>query len=63
MYEAAEKRRQVKEDEEAEEAKLHAAAKTKKTKDGGINVLYKVETKEIPKLPASKLLKGKIFNE
>eukprot|EP00957_Ditylum_brightwellii_P006736 511617-Ditylum_brightwellii.AAC.2 len=53
MYEAAEKRRQVKE-EEAEEDKPPAAAKTRITKDNGINVSYKVETKEIPKLPANK---------
>ena len=63
MYEAAEKRRQVKEEEEAEEAKPPAAAKITKNKDDGINVSYKVETKEIPKLPANKSLKGKIFDE
>eukprot|EP00957_Ditylum_brightwellii_P194685 14830260-Ditylum_brightwellii.AAC.1 len=63
MYKAAEKRRQVKEVEEAEEAKPPVAAKTTKTKDYGINVSYKVEIKEIPKLPANKSLKGKIFNK
>ena len=59
MYKAAEKGRQVKEEEEA---KPPAAAKTTKTKDDGINVSYKVETKEIPKLPANKSPKGKIFD-
>eukprot|EP00957_Ditylum_brightwellii_P003288 249666-Ditylum_brightwellii.AAC.1 len=64
MYEAAEKRRQVKEEEEeAEEDKPPATAKTTKSKDDGINVSYKVETKEIPKLPANKLLKEKIFDK
>eukprot|EP00957_Ditylum_brightwellii_P152850 11634252-Ditylum_brightwellii.AAC.1 len=63
MYKAAEKRRQVKEEEETEKAKPPAATKTMKTKDDGINVSYKVETKEIPKLPASKSLKGEIFDE
>ena len=29
----------------------------------GLNVSYKVESKEIPRLPAGKLLKGKIFND
>eukprot|EP00957_Ditylum_brightwellii_P072176 5486221-Ditylum_brightwellii.AAC.1 len=53
MYKAAEKRRQVKEEEEVEEAKPPAAAKTTKAKDDMINVSYKVETKEIPKLPAN----------
>eukprot|EP00957_Ditylum_brightwellii_P142677 10871220-Ditylum_brightwellii.AAC.1 len=62
IYKAAEKRRHVKE-EEAEEAKPPEAAKTTKTKDDGINVSYKVETKEIPKSPANKSLKGKIFDE
>eukprot|EP00957_Ditylum_brightwellii_P205702 15345032-Ditylum_brightwellii.AAC.2 len=28
-----------------------------------LNILYKVETKEIPKLPANKYLKGKIFDK
>eukprot|EP00957_Ditylum_brightwellii_P162065 12338492-Ditylum_brightwellii.AAC.1 len=63
MYKAAEKRRQVKEEEEAEEAKPHAAAKTTITKIDGITVSYKVETKKIPKLPANKSLKGSIFDE
>eukprot|EP00957_Ditylum_brightwellii_P090434 6887387-Ditylum_brightwellii.AAC.1 len=63
MYEAAEKRRQVKEEAEgAEEAKPLVAAKTTKTKDDGINISYRVETKEIPKLPANKSLNRKIFN-
>eukprot|EP00957_Ditylum_brightwellii_P191756 14597998-Ditylum_brightwellii.AAC.1 len=53
LNETAEKRRQVKEEEEAEGAKPPAAAKTTKTKDDGNNVSYKVETKEIPKLPAN----------
>eukprot|EP00957_Ditylum_brightwellii_P049964 3787498-Ditylum_brightwellii.AAC.1 len=48
MYEVAEKSRQVKEEEEAEEAKPPAAAITSKTKDGEINDLYKVETKKFP---------------
>eukprot|EP00957_Ditylum_brightwellii_P072866 5537901-Ditylum_brightwellii.AAC.1 len=61
MYEAAEKRRQVKEEEEeAEEAKPSAAAKTIKTKDDGIDVSYKVETTEIPKLPANKMCQAKV---
>eukprot|EP00957_Ditylum_brightwellii_P079993 6083259-Ditylum_brightwellii.AAC.1 len=47
MYKAAEKIRQVKEEEEAEGAKPPAAANTTKTKDDGINVSYKMETKEI----------------
>eukprot|EP00957_Ditylum_brightwellii_P030019 2271887-Ditylum_brightwellii.AAC.1 len=59
MYKAAENRRQVKEEEEAEEGKPPAAAKTMKAKDDGINVSYKVETKEISKLSANKSLKGK----
>ena len=29
----------------------------------GLNVSYKVESKEIPRLPAGKLLKGKIFDD
>eukprot|EP00957_Ditylum_brightwellii_P064333 4882370-Ditylum_brightwellii.AAC.1 len=63
MYKAAEKRRKIKEEEAAEETKSSAAAKTMKTKDDGINVTYKVETKEILKLPAKQSLKGKIFDE
>eukprot|EP00957_Ditylum_brightwellii_P063285 4803093-Ditylum_brightwellii.AAC.1 len=51
----AEKIRQTK--KEAEEAKTPAADKTTKTKDDGINVSYKKETKEIPNLPANKSLK------
>eukprot|EP00957_Ditylum_brightwellii_P096220 7329546-Ditylum_brightwellii.AAC.1 len=59
MYEAAEKRRQAKEEEEAEEAKPLAAPKTTKTKDDGINVSYKVEAEEISNLSANKSLKEK----
>eukprot|EP00957_Ditylum_brightwellii_P144196 10987370-Ditylum_brightwellii.AAC.1 len=54
---------QVKEEEEAEEAKPPTPAKSMKTKGDEINVSYKVETKENPKLPANKLPKGKIFDE
>eukprot|EP00957_Ditylum_brightwellii_P045059 3418056-Ditylum_brightwellii.AAC.1 len=32
-------------------------------KEDGINVSYKVETKEILKLPANKSLRGKVFND
>eukprot|EP00957_Ditylum_brightwellii_P005228 399311-Ditylum_brightwellii.AAC.1 len=31
-------------------------------REEGINVSYKVETKEIPKLPANNLLRGKVFD-
>ena len=31
-------------------------------KAGGLNISYKVETKDIPKLPAEKSLQGKIFD-
>ena len=37
-------------------------AKTVSNSDA-LNVSYKVETKEIPKLPANKTLKGKIFDD
>eukprot|EP00957_Ditylum_brightwellii_P172269 13114752-Ditylum_brightwellii.AAC.1 len=64
MYKASEKRRQVKEEEEeSEEDKPPAAAKTANAKDDEINVSYKVEIQEIPKLPANKSLKEKIFDE
>eukprot|EP00957_Ditylum_brightwellii_P179713 13690040-Ditylum_brightwellii.AAC.1 len=32
-------------------------------KENGINVSYKVEVKEIPKLPANKSLRGNVFND
>ena len=32
-------------------------------KAGGLNISYKVETKDIPKLPAEKSLRGKIFDD
>eukprot|EP00957_Ditylum_brightwellii_P102891 7842095-Ditylum_brightwellii.AAC.1 len=31
--------------------------------ESGLNVSYKVETKEIPKLPLNKSLKGKLFDK
>eukprot|EP00957_Ditylum_brightwellii_P178735 13614207-Ditylum_brightwellii.AAC.1 len=63
MYKAAEMIRQAKEEEETEKAKTPAAAKTTKTQDDRIYVSYKVETKEISKLPVHKSPKGKIFDE
>eukprot|EP00957_Ditylum_brightwellii_P093577 7125728-Ditylum_brightwellii.AAC.1 len=39
------------------------AAHTTSTASRGLNMSYQVETKEIPKLPVNKLLKGKIFDD
>ena len=41
----------------------HAQTTAKEESSGGLNVSYKVETKEIPKLPPNKSLKGKIFDD
>ena len=46
------------ENEEKEKVK-HSPVKRDTETDNTINVSYKVETKEIPKLPANKSLKGK----
>eukprot|EP00957_Ditylum_brightwellii_P081124 6171046-Ditylum_brightwellii.AAC.1 len=55
-YKAAEKTRQIKEEEEA---KVPAVAKTTKTKEDWINNFYKVDTKEIPKLSSKQVTQRK----
>jgi len=45
------------------EAALDTARLSVGEKKEGLNVSYKVETKEIPKLPPNKSLKGKLFDD
>eukprot|EP00957_Ditylum_brightwellii_P013978 1054957-Ditylum_brightwellii.AAC.1 len=49
--------------EEEAAIKVALSVTTKGSGNDGINILYKVETKEIPVLLANKTLKGKIFDE
>lgn len=45
------------------EAALEHVKSNVSEKNEDINVSYKIETKEIPKLPANKSLKGKVFDD
>ena len=49
--------------EEEAATKVASSVRTKGSGNDGINVLYKVETKKIPVLPANKIFKGEIFDE